>query len=190
MRVEESADHEERHALDQDRIFGLELEIERLRADLAQAEVTMLATDSEVRAGNRATAVSVLAEAHISVETAQRVAPWWPEALEEAQQKLAEAERQLRGGHPGAAVYFASRGQRIAQNLIVEAKQVEQSKDARFVRVGRLNLRVGPSTGERVIRTLLKGTPVFAQRERGEWARVRTLRGELGWVHASLLAER
>ena len=34
------------------------------------------------------------------------------------------------------------------------------------------------------------GTPIFAQRVRGNWARVRTVRGELGWVYASLLEKR
>jgi len=184
-------DHEERHALDQDRIGSLEMEIDRLRADLAQAEATMLATDSDVRAArNRATAVSIMAEARIAVERAQEIVKWRPAELLEAQSKLVEAEKQLTGGHPPAAVYFASRGQRIAQSLINEAKLVEQSPETRFVRSGTLNLRAGPSIEDRVVRTLKHGTPVFEQRRRGDWARVRTLSGELGWVHGSLLQRR
>ena len=84
-------------------------------------------------------------------------------------------------------MYFASRGQRIAETQVAEARRVSQSPNARFVGVERLNLRSGPSTGEPVLEVLVEGTPVFSQRGEGEWARVRTLRGELGWVYASLL---
>lgn len=173
-----------------ERVASLEREIERLRADLEQAEATMLATDSDGRAGgNRAAAASLLAEALISVDRAAKVAPWQRAAIDTARLKLDEAERQLQSGRSPAAVYFASRGQRIADTLIAEAKLVEDSPNTRFVRVERLNLRAGPSTRDSVVDVLESGEPVFEQRAQGNWKRVLTLRGEIGWVHASLLVD-
>jgi hypothetical protein len=176
------------HALDRDQITSLEREVERLRFNLAQAEATMRASKSERKAARtRATAVSVLADASISAEKAGGVAKWQLETLEEARLLLAEAESQLKAGHAQEAIYFASRGQRIALSVIDQAKLVEESADTRFVHVDKLNVRSGPSAREPVIVTLGRGTPVFQERSFGKWARVLTLRGERGWIHSSLL---
>lgn len=183
-------DPAEERASDRERITSLEREIERLRADLAQAEAPMLATDSEIRAGsNRTAAVSLLAEASISVDQAAKAAPWRPASVEEARRKLTDAEQQLRSGDPAAAVYFASRGRRIADTLLAEARVVAKAENAHFVKVERLNLRAGPSTTDHVVGVLESGTPLLVQRGHGKWKRVRTLDGELGWVHASLLSK-
>ena len=42
---------------------------------------------------------------------------------------------------------------------------------------------------EPILAVLTEGTPVFSQRSRAEWIQVRTLRGTVGWVHASLLSQ-
>ena len=55
----------------------LELEIDRLRADLGAAEQALVAVESGMRGGQtRAEAVSMLAEARIEVDRAQKRAPW------------------------------------------------------------------------------------------------------------------
>lgn len=134
----------------------------------------------------RATAVSVLAEAWISVEQAEAVAQWQPEAFDESQLLMAEAERQLKRGHAAAAIYFASRGQHVALSVIDQSKHAKSSVDTRFVSVDQLNVRRGPSAREPVIVRLERGTPVFEEGCFGRWVRVLTLRGERGWIHDSL----
>ncbi len=67
------SDAEERER-DRERITSLEHEIERLRSEREVAEATRRATDSEVLAGrNRTAAVSMLAEALISVRPYSRL---------------------------------------------------------------------------------------------------------------------
>jgi SH3-like domain-containing protein len=173
---------------DIDRTQELELEVERLRADLDQAEETMVAIESVLRGvQGRAGAVSALAESRIAVERAARDAPWRRERLAEAERKLDEAERQLQAGHTGPAVFFASRGRRIAAELDTEAELVANTPGTHFINARRVNLRAGPSTDTRVLDTLVDSTPVFPQRVDGEWQLVRTASGQAGWVHSSLL---
>jgi len=168
----------------------LERENAQLRNDLGQAETALLATESERAAGhNRATAVSILVEARIALEQAERTVSWRPTVVEDGRAKLVEAELQLKSGHPPAALYFASRAQHIADSLIEEARSIARSPNARFVHPNRLNLRAGPSVHDPVVVVLTQGTPVFAQRLDAEWLQVRTLSGETGWVFRSLVSE-
>jgi hypothetical protein len=174
-----------------ERVAYLEREIERLRADLRQAEESLVAIESGLRGVHtRADAVSLLAEARIEVDRAGRNIVWRPERMREAHAKLDEAERQLQAGHAGSAVFFASRAQRIAQNLNDEALKLTLDDSARFVKTERANLRAGPSIEHDVVGTLEQATPVFAERERGGWVLVRTLGGPVGWIHTSLLRPR
>ena len=70
-------ERDEERALDRDRIRTLEQEVERLRFDLSQAEATLRESETKSKLlRTRATAVSVLAEAWISVEQAEAVAQW------------------------------------------------------------------------------------------------------------------
>jgi hypothetical protein len=155
-----------------DRATQLELEVERLRADLREAEEAMVAIESGLRGVHgRADAVLTLAESRIAVERASRNVPW-------------------RGdGHTGSAVFFASRARRIAAALNAEAKRVASTPGARFIGGRRVNLRAGPSTEDRVLHVLVGGTPVFPEREDGEWVLVLTPTGQIGWVHGSLLRD-
>ena len=41
-----------------------------------------------------------------------------------------------------------------------------------------------------VVETLNADSPVFPERQDGDWVLVRTLAGPAGWVHASLLSPR
>ena len=107
----------------------------------------------------------------------------------EARQKLEEAERQFQAGHTGSAVFFASRARRIAVALNKEARSVANTPGARFINGQRVNLRAGSSTEDRVLHILVGGTPVFPDREDGEWVFVLTPSGQVGWVHASLLRD-
>jgi hypothetical protein len=169
----------------------LEREIANLRADLRQAEEAMVAIESGLRGlHTRADAVSTLAEARIAVERAAQNAPWREAEAREARGKLEEAERQLQAGHTGSAVFFASRARRIADVLNEEAARVAHSPEARFIHGLRVNLRAGPSTSDRVIEVLGQATPVFPERQEGNWVLVRTPAGPVGWIHASLIRSR
>ena len=173
-----------------DRATQLELEAERLRADLREAEEAMVAIESGLRGVlGRADAVSTLAESRIAVERASRNVPWRRERVVEARQKLEEAERQFQAGHTGSAVFFASRARRIAAALNAEAKRVANTPGARFINGRRVNLRAGPSTEDRILHILVGSTPVFPEREDGEWVLVLTPSGQVGWVHRSLLSD-
>jgi len=168
----------------------LEQEVERLRADLRQAEDAMVAIESGQRGDHtRANAVSATAEARIAVERASRSAPWRAEEIADAQRKLEAADRQLQAGHFGSAVFFASRAHRVADAIAREVKSVAQARNVRYVRSRRVNLRAEPSTEASVLGQLPQGTPVFAERSEGDWALVRTPEGEVGWIFAALLAE-
>ena len=162
-----------------DRATQLELEVERLRADLREAEEAMVAIESGLRGVHgRADAVSTLAESRIAVERASRNVPWRSERVMEAQQKIEEAERQFQAGHTGSAVFFASRARRIAEALNAEAERVASTPGTRFIDGQRVNLRAGPSTEDRVLHVLVGGTPVFPEREDGEWVLVLTPSGQ------------
>jgi hypothetical protein len=173
-----------------DRARQLEVEVERLRTDLREAEESMVAIEAGLRAlHGRADAVSALAESKIALERAARNAPWRSERLLEAQQKLDDAEDQLRAGHTASAVFFASRARRIADALNAEAKLVANTRGTRFIKGRRVNLRAGPSVNDPVLDVLVDATPVFPEQRDGEWLLLRTPSGQVGWVHASLLRE-
>jgi SH3-like domain-containing protein len=171
-----------------DRTKQLELEVERLHADLEQAEESMVAIESGLRGiQGRAGAVSALAESRIAVERAAQNAPWRRERIEEARRKLDEAERQLQADHTGSAVFFASRARRIAAAMDAEAERVANAPGTRFIDGQRVNLRAGPSTDTGILGVLVDATPVVYERTDGEWQLVRTASGQVGWVHRSLL---
>lgn len=174
-----------------ERVAYLEREVARLRADLEQAEKTMTWLESDLRAAKtRAEAVSATAEARVMLERARAAAPWRSAECEDAAAKLAEAERLLQQEHVGAAIFFASRARRIAEDAVAEARSLEGSRQALFVSSERVNLREGPSTGSAVVTVLGASTPVFPERRNGAWVLVRTQSGRVGWVYASLLRPR
>lgn len=176
---------------DADRVRALELEVERLRADLHSAEETLLAVESGMRgAQGRAEAVSALAEARIHVDRAARRAPWRSEAAAEARERLAEAERQLAVQHVGSAVFFVSRARRIAESLSAEADRVESDPKTQFVRGEGVNLRRGPTQEADVLEILPGELPVFVESRESGWSLVRTVTGQVGFVRSDLLAKR
>lgn len=179
------------HDAQSERVEQLEREVGSLRADLVQAEESMVTMESGLRGVHtRADAVSAIADARIAVERAARSVPWRSAEVADARSKLDEAERQLQAGRTGSAVFFAGRAARTATTLNEEGEQVARSADTRFVNARSVNLRAGPSTDERVLGVLHESTPVFPERRRGEWVLVRTLSGPVGWIHASLLGPR
>lgn len=174
---------------EEERSEFFEREVERLRADLQQAEESIVSLESGLRDfHSRADAVSALAEARIALERVSHSVPWRAERVAEARDKLEEANRQLEAGHVGAAVFFASRAQRITQSLRAEAKQVSLWSERRVIRGERVHLRAGPSTDYRIVDILREETPVFPERKVAGWTLVRTPDGRVGWVSASLLA--
>jgi len=175
---------------EQGRVAQLEREVAMLHEDLRQAEDSMVSIESGLRSTHsRADAVSSIAEARIEVDRAS-VVLWRPSELEEARDKLAEAERQLEKANAGTAIFFAWRAGRIARTLSEEAEAVAANRATRFVRSRRVNLRAGPSTNHEVVEVLVRDTPVFLELEEGAWALVRTLGGPAGWVHGTLLVRR
>ena len=176
-------------AAQEDRTAQLEREVARLKADLAQAEEAMVTIESGLRGQHtRADAVSSVADARIAVDRAARAAPWREREIDEARAKLGEAERQLRAGYSGSALFFASRASRIAEELSAEAAAVTRFPGARFIDTDRANLRAGPSTRDEIVSVLNQATPVFPERSEGSWLLVRTPAGPIGWVHDSVLA--
>jgi len=173
------------------RVKLLEHEVERLNADVRAAEETLVAVESGLRGSQtRTEAVSMLAEARIEVERAAKRAPWRADAAAEANEKLEEADRQLAEGHIGSAIFFISRASRMAKQVLAEADLVRKAPDARFVRTDRVNLRAAPDADSEVLAVLRAELPVFAEEDEGDWVLVRTVRGDVGWVHGDLLRQR
>ena len=173
------------------RIEYLEREVERMRADLRQAEEAMIYLESGMRGEHtRADAVSTVAGARVAVESACERAPWRSTDCDEARGKLEEAERQIQRQRMGAAIFFASRAQRIADDVTGEARVVARMGNALFVRGARVNLRSGPSMEDTILRVLTRSTPVFQERRDGEWVLVRTHAGRVGWIYGALLGSR
>ena len=176
---------------DADRVKALERENDRLRADLRAAEETLLAVESGMRGTQRrADAVSKLAEARIQVDRAAALAPWRADGALEAREKLDEADRQLAAGHIGSAIFFVSRASRIAAALESEADLVGKTQGLKLIKAAHANLRAEPNTQSEVLSILPAESPVFSESEQGEWALVRTLAGQVGWVHGNLLRSR
>jgi chromosome segregation ATPase len=173
---------------DREQIDRLEHEVDRLRADLRQAEETLIAAESGLRAATtRADAVSSVADARIQVERATERAPWRGREIREAREKLREAERQLKQGSFTAAIFFASRAQRAASTLVMEAEATESMRGLLRVSVAWANLREGPSTATAVTEVLMAKTPVYNEKTDGDWHLVRTPWGKVGWMHGSVL---
>ena len=165
-----------------------EREVERLRADLRDAEASIVALESGLRnERSRADAISTVAEARVALDRLEHTVPWRPDRVAEAHAKLEEAERQIESGHLGSALFFAARAKRITESLRAEVQQVSQWSDRRSVRGARVNLRTGPSLDYEVIRVLPGSTPVFRERQIGDWALVRVPDGRVGWIHAGLI---
>jgi hypothetical protein len=90
----------------------------------------------------------------------------------------------------GSAIFFVSRATRIVAGLDAEADLIARSPDARRVKPRRANLRAQPSTDSPVLGVLPGQLPVFVEATEGEWALVRTVSGQVGWIHGELLATR
>lgn len=166
----------------------LEREVERLHADLQQAERWIVDLESGLRdLHTRADAVSAVAEARIALDRVSKNVPWRHQRVAEARAKLEEADRQLASDHLGAAVFFASRAQRITESLQAETDQVAKWDVRRVTRGDRVNLRSGPSQDSRIVDVLASQMPLYPERELPDWTLVRTPEGRIGWVHRTLL---
>lgn len=170
------------------RVAALEAEIARLRADLEQAEYRLRdAASGREQDLTMADAVSALAETRVHTEGAAKAAPWRRAELREAQLKLEEADRQIRAGHYGSAVFFAMRARGISDRVSSEAMA---SPDVRRVRVKSANMRSGPSRGHEIVGVLPRDTSVLQEQVKGKWVRVKMPSGESAWIHSELLESR
>ena len=176
---------------DADRVRLLERENDRLRADVNDAEASLVELESGLRdTHTRAEAVSSIAEARIQVDRAAKQVPWRSDLVSEARQKLDEADRQLGDGRVAAAIFFASRASRITANVLAEGQRTEHNPSTQYVRSARANLRAEPSPDAKVVSVLPSGFPIFPEESRGEWLLVRTPSGQVGWINASLVRGR
>ncbi len=57
------------------------------------------------------------------------------------------------------------------------------------VKSDRLNMRAGPSTANAVVTGLQGGTPLLVEEQTGDWIRVKTQGGDIGWVAAWLTSQ-
>lgn len=180
-------DHRVYEQAERDRAQLLEREVDRLTADLAAAEQALVSAESGLRgASSRADAVSTLAGARIQIDRARDQAPWQSPSLDEAGEKLDEAQRQIDAENFGSAIFFAHRAERIAKRAREESEIAQAEEGFRRIAGDRVNLRDGPSTDHGVLAVLTRGTPVFPEREESEWLLIRTARGRVGWIHTSL----
>ena len=167
---------------------SLEREVERLRADLQQAEESIVSLESGLRGlHTRADAVSAVAEARIALERVGKTAPWRRDRIAEAREKLQEADLQLAADHLAAAMFFAARAQRITESLRVECDQVARWNARRVIRGDRVNLRAEPSEQSSIVLVLAAQTPLYPERSLSDWTLVRTPDGRVGWVRSTLL---
>ncbi len=166
----------------------LEREVRRLRADLHQAEDSIVQLESGLRGQHtRADAVSAVAEARIALDRVSKGVPWRRDRVAEARAKLEEADRQLASDHLGSAVFFAARAKRITDSLLAETQQVAKWSDRRVIRGDRVNLRSAPTASASVVDVLAGEMPLFPERSLPDWTLVRTPDGRVGWVHRKLL---
>lgn len=178
-------------ARERERNERLQREQERLRADLADAESTLVAVESGLESlHSRADAVSLLADARIIVERAARQAPWRAGSVAEAREKIAAAEAQVEAGYLGAAVFFTTRARRIADTVLAEVAMFSQSHEVLAVGAARVNLRDGPSTLHHVLLVLEANTPLLPRNRSGDWYQVLTPTGDVGWIHGRLVTAR
>ena len=166
----------------------LEREVRRLRADLQQAEDSIVQLESGLRGQHtRADAVSAVAEVRIALDRVSKGVPWRRDRVAEARAKLEEADRQLASDHLGSAVFFAARAKRITDSLLAETQQVAKWSDRRVIRGDRVNLRSAPTVSASVVDVLAGEMPLFPERSLPDWTLVRTPDGRVGWVHRRLL---
>ncbi len=168
----------------QDRARWLAETVDLLHEDLQRAEATLIAMESGLRTGlTRADAVAGLAEGRLALETATAAAPWREADIENARDKLNEADEHIANGHHAAAIFFVYRAKRIAGDVIAEAERIEQVQNVEYVTGDRVNLRSGPRTSEGILAVLNRATPVYRVDDKDDWVLVRTTRGHAGWIY-------
>ena len=171
-----------------ERAEDLTREVERLKADLREAEAALIKAESGLAGSyTRADAISALATAKIGVERAAERSPWRRDDIESARRKLEEAERQVSEGRFGAALFFVYRAQRLSEAMLDEAEEIEKRSDSRVVKARRANLRSGPSTVDPVLTVIERGTPVFPQAQQAGWVLLQVGGGPTGWIRGDLI---
>ena len=104
--------------------------------------------------------------------------------LADVEAKLAMANTLTRKRNYPAAVYYADRARRI---LNAGERRHEAQGQHLIVMVSRANVRKGPGASFDVIATLDYGSVILCLDKAEEWCRVRTDKGDEGWIHTTLL---
>ena len=104
-----------------------------------------------------------------------------------AKTKLKQADRHIGESNFGAAIFFIQRGERILRSLQEQTERLANAENAYAVQADIANLRAAPSTDAVILLTLERDTPVFREESSGEWLLVRTLTGQVGWIHGNLV---
>lgn len=173
---------------EEQRAARLELEVERLRTDLSQAETALVGIEGGMRGSmGRADAVSALAEARIALDAAAARVSWREGEIGRARDKLREAEEQLERGNFVSAVFFAARAERMAQSVIRDGELDVDDDSLLYVSGRRVNVRAGPSTTNPVLTVVTRGTPVHVLGQEGRWMQIGAPTGEIGWVYGTYL---
>jgi len=162
----------------------LEREIERLRTDLRHAEQALGTRESELAPPGRTDAVSAHADARTRVELAADLLPADSVTLKEAQRALLESEYHLLAKNYSTSLFYAGRARRGADSLILNA---DGDPVTLSVTGSRVHLREKPNTSSAVRGILMRKARVAPEGRQGDWVRVRTESGDVGWVHESLL---
>jgi hypothetical protein len=162
----------------------LEREIERLRTDLRHAEQALGTRESAVAPPGRTDAVSAHADARTRVDIAADLLPADSATLKEAQRALLESEYHLLAKNYSTSLFYAGRARRGADSLILNA---DGEPVTLRVTGSHVRLRGEPNTSSDVRGMLQREARVAPEGRDGDWVRVRTESGDVGWVHESLL---
>ena len=168
----------------------LEGEVASLKSDLEYVEKQFVSFERRLtRKETKASAVSAVADVRILIDKmrAEPGAEVDAETLVEVEEKLATASQLTEKRNYSAAVYYASRAMRILNRTEHRVSAREISRNSLVVSVSRANLRSGPGPKHAVVSKLDYGTAVLQLAAKDDWLKVRTMSGQLGWIHKSLL---
>jgi HEPN domain-containing protein len=166
----------------------LEERLSLLQHDLETTENEVIRTKAKLKGiETKAEASSAIAEAQTLLVRSLDGKTRSPN-LTRAQEKLELAERQLRGGNYGAAVFFALQAQDLlgrAAAARAGGRTEDNGAGPLTVGVASAKVRSEPRTDAPVLTKLPRGTVVAPLGENGEWFKIE-VGGKTGWIAKSV----